>query len=639
MLVRQLARGVFAPVLALVPALWLSAHVLAQAPQLPPQAQFEGELEVQIEDSVSGSRSHHFLTTDNGRRLKLELPGDGPGWLTGSQVRARGRLKDEETLELGSANDLEPMALANPNTLGAQRTIVILVNFQDSPQIPYDWTHANNVTFNTTNSFFLENSHNQSWLTGVVVGWYTLAMNSTSCNYDQISSLADQAATAGGANLSQYSRKVYAFPQTGACGWWGLGTVGGNPSRAWINGPFALKVVAHELGHNFGDYHSRSRACEAGGCSVSEYGDDADVMGNPTSGHMNAFQKERLGWLNYGDTPAIQNVSQSGAYWIDAYAPVNPAATAPKALKILKDVDGGGRRTWYYVEARTQAGFDGGVAPGAILHTGSEVSGREVYELDLLPATSSKDWRLDAGQTFEDAALGVRVTTLWADSTGAMIDVQFDAAPCAASAPSISASPAGTVTTDPGAAVTYTVGVANHDDLSCGSSTFDVEAWVPAGWSWSASPSSVAIAAGGTGNATVVVTPSANATGSNDVQLGAYRSSGPGASVVRTVEVNQTPASGPLGATLSIADERKGTVFTVTVGIEGAPVSGAVVELTLLDPAGAVVRTFSGTTNGNGQVSWSFKARRRDPTGTYTAIAVATSDGQTATATAQHLVN
>lgn len=71
--------------------------------------------------------------------------------------------------------------------------------------------------------------------------------------------LAEPAALAAGVNLSVYTRHVYAFPQN-ACPWWGLGSVGGTPSQAWINGSLALKVGSHDLGHNLGLYHAHSLA-------------------------------------------------------------------------------------------------------------------------------------------------------------------------------------------------------------------------------------------------------------------------------------------------------------------------------------------------------------------------------------------
>ena len=61
-------------------------------------------------------------------------------------------------------------------------------------------------------------------------------------------------------NLATYKHYVYAFPQN-ACGGLGAGTIGGNPSEAWINGSLDLKVLSHEMGHNFGLYHSHALDC------------------------------------------------------------------------------------------------------------------------------------------------------------------------------------------------------------------------------------------------------------------------------------------------------------------------------------------------------------------------------------------
>ncbi len=219
-----------------------------------------------------------------------------------------GKALSANTLELSSGGSVTTLALAAANTFGQQRVAVIMVNFQDNQSTTQTWTDASNVTFGSVSNFYLENSYGQTWLTGDVYGWYTVAMSSTVCDTNTLASLADQQATSHGVNLSAYTRIVYSFPSN-ACTWWGLGTVGGNPSRAWIKGTYSLKVVAHELGHNFGDYHSKSQPCDTSGCSLIEYGDDRDMMGQSGTGHLNAFQKERLGWLNYGSSPAIQRVT------------------------------------------------------------------------------------------------------------------------------------------------------------------------------------------------------------------------------------------------------------------------------------------------------------------------------------------
>jgi len=373
------------------------------APRAVAETELTGELEVQYEDSDRGARLFHYLHA-NGGRVRLQFAGTPPELLTGARVRARGRL-DNNTLALNSdSGSVQALSPGIANTFGPQRTIVILVNFQNAVSTPYTLTTAASMTFQTTSNFFLENTYGQTSLVGDVLGWFTIPMDNTTCDSSRISSLADQAATAAGAVLSNYTRKVYAFPDMNACSWWGLGSVGGNPSRSWINGSYALKVVAHELGHNFGAYHSHSRPCDSAGCTSIEYGDSHDVMGIPSSGHMNAFQKERLGWLNYSTQPPIQVVGSEGAYRIDA---MSTSTTFPKALKILKEVDAYGRKTWYYVEARAKVGADANIAQGVIVHTGSEASAGSSYQVDLLPGSTSNDFVLDNGQIFNDPALGL----------------------------------------------------------------------------------------------------------------------------------------------------------------------------------------------------------------------------------------
>ena len=67
-------------------------------------------------------------------------------------------------------------------------------------------------------------------------------MDSTVCDTTTLATLAKAAAQGAGATLENYSRFLYAFPSN-ACTWWGLGSVGGNPSQAWVNGDMALEVA------------------------------------------------------------------------------------------------------------------------------------------------------------------------------------------------------------------------------------------------------------------------------------------------------------------------------------------------------------------------------------------------------------
>jgi hypothetical protein len=146
--------------------------------------------------------------------------------------------------------------------------------------------------------------------------------------------------------LSNYTRKVYAFPQVSGCTWWGLGSVGGNPSRAWINGSLQLRVAAHELGHNWAYGTRIPSTCGAavigGTCTSSDYGDVLDVI-RPVFLPLQCFSKERLGWLNYGASPPIISASSNGSY------PIYPLETLnnPKTVKILKSTNAPAKRLYY----------------------------------------------------------------------------------------------------------------------------------------------------------------------------------------------------------------------------------------------------------------------------------------------------
>jgi len=423
----------------------------------------EGKLEVLYEDGRSSRLRYSLETT--GSRLSLHFGGEPPALLTGTAVRAHGlalgqavALDSAETslvlLERpngggGSSGGTTPSTPTTlPNTLGAQKTLVVLVNFQDAPTEPYTAADAQAVVFGTTSDYFRENSSGQTWLTGDVRGWFTIPQSSTVCDTSAIATQADAEVAATGIDPKSYAHVVYAFPQI-SCGWWGLSSVGGTPSLTWITGDLKLGVTAHELGHSLGLFHSHALDCGAttlgSTCTTYEYGDTIDMMGASAFGHFNPFQKERLGWLNAGSSPAITTVTASGTYTIDAY---ESAGSGPKALRVLKSVDATtGKRTWYYVNARQALGFDAGfagygnVVGGLSIGYGTESLGSSSYLLDMTPASGSSiyyDWgdpALASGGTFVDSAAGVTIKTEWVSASSAAVTVQVPSSGSTSTAP------------------------------------------------------------------------------------------------------------------------------------------------------------------------------------------------------------
>jgi M6 family metalloprotease-like protein len=423
------------------------------------QVEVGGVLEVLHQDFPKSSRYLYFLRMPDGTRVPLHFKSRPPtNLLTGDYVRVHGQPSGGTLiLESGGTNvtvtskTTSPTATL-PNTLGGQSTLVILVNFQDAPDNePYSVADAQSVVFGTASSFFLENSYQQTWLTGDVVGWYTLPLSSTACDASSIATYAQSAASAAGVDLSAYTHYVYAFPQNNGCGWAGSSYIGGSPSQSWINGDsLDVHTIDHELGHAFGLWHSHLLDCGTSAtigsnCTINEYGDILDTMGasQPSSPHYNAFQKERLGWLNAGASPSITTVQNSGTYTIDTY---ESGGSGPNALKFLKSIDPTtGAKTWYYVEARQAVGFDafltnGTCEPcytqnetdGVLVHVGTDGDGNSGDLLDITPVTPTYYWWFDpslaAGQSFADPAAGVTMTTASVTSTEATVTVQFTGA-------------------------------------------------------------------------------------------------------------------------------------------------------------------------------------------------------------------
>ena len=523
-----------APALGPSPAVFaheVGRPITASTPPSPakPAVQLEGTLEILHEDREDGtSRYHHTLTTADGARVALQGVTPGLDLLSGDHVRVQGhavasafQLQPASTDGLASLEVLTPAPLAN--TFGAQKTLVILVNFSNAPTQPYSVAQAN-TAYATLDAWFREVSYQQTSLAVDVVGWFTLSLTTAGCNNALIQSQARQAAAAAGVNLSTYVRHVFAFPFNANCLFAGMGTIGGTPSSVWINGNTYTGILAHEFGHTLGLYHSHALNCHPSVLTppclpITEYGDTTDAMGGGM-GHYNAFQKQRLGWLDFNLSPPITPVSTSGTYALAAY---ELPGTAPKALKIPRGTTG----QFFFVELRRPLGWDATLyRTGVFIHLASDSQPNSSIILDMTPTTSplSDDAFLDVGKRFTDPVSGVTITTLAVSATDATIQVDMAApAACTPAAPRITASPIQSPAVQPGTAVTYTVAVTNTDSAGCPASTFALQATTAStSWLKSWGAPSLLLAPGATASATLRLTsPVVVSAGSYPVLLAA----------------------------------------------------------------------------------------------------------------------
>ncbi|MDP3703990.1 MAG: hypothetical protein Q8R78_06340, partial [Candidatus Omnitrophota bacterium] len=414
-------------------------------PHLEQDVQLEGSLEVLIEHWPEQPVTRQTLVTTS-QRYTLHFAQTPPGLLSGSRVRVHGLALDQHialTSEKpipGLTTSLEVLEAALPESLGAQRVIVLLVNFLDKLDQPYSLAAAYDLVFNHTNTYYREVSYGQTWLTGRVAGWYTLPITvGQACPRALIFSEALAAADPD-VFFPDYDRILLIFPSIGCqdgvvdtLGTHDIPTPDGviRASKAWVQVP-TVRAVAHELGHNLGIGHANALECgaetlAATRCTTAFYGDRFDVMGTSAQGHFNAVHKDRLAWL----TPAnVVTVGRSGRYTL---SPLELPSIGPQTLRLIKAVDGAGRRTWYSLEYRQRIGLDAAlpqsaVLNGALVRLASDGNADTAF-LDMTPSSLSYpegfdvlDGALAVGKTFTDPS-GIRITTRSSNPTALTVEV------------------------------------------------------------------------------------------------------------------------------------------------------------------------------------------------------------------------
>ena len=378
-----------------------------------------------------------------------------------------------------------PAEQANPlaGVTTTNNVLVLPIKFSDSPSsdpfTPAQIDQVMRTNADSTAAYYNEVSYGQQKLNITVActttapagcaantapgGWLRSSSTTpTNCDFTTIGNLADAAATAAGYNVASYNNRFYVMPSL-SCGWAGLAYIG-YPYQAWSDGYNALWVYGHELGHNFTLYHAGSVNCSpqvlGGSCSVNEYGDRFDVMGNNSAlgqqMHFNAVQKSILNWI-----PVSSVVTHTGGTATYTLSPLEAGGQSTYAVKIPVTADA--NRT-YWIEYRQPIGFDSGLAAyptnGAIIHVAYPfewASGADDTEiLDLTPSNGENfyDAALLVGQTYTDSTYGVSVTVNSATASALSVTVSTSGKAATTTTLASSANPSAV-----GASVTFTATV------------------------------------------------------------------------------------------------------------------------------------------------------------------------------------
>ena len=473
--------------------------------------ELEGELTLLRADDFANDRSELLYELREHRSphrlFQLHFAADPPsGLLSGSRVRARGvRLDSHLVLEQGGSSSLQTVSAAPSLVSGDQRVLVFLVNFTNTTAQPWSASQVQSVMFtatNSTNRYFQDTSFGQVSFSGDVVGWYTVPYDSSlSCSYNNWASAAESAATNAGVPVSQYPRRVFLFPKASSCSWGGLGTLGGNPSRAWSNGYNDSRLLSHEVGHNLGVHHASTLQCGTkavdlyANCSVSEYGDVYDTMGSWNLFQFNAPHKIAMGWV---PASRVVEVTSNGLHSVSL---LEVGGTSAQALRIRKP----DTNEYYYVSYRQLLGFDAslpaGITRGGSLHIWNASVGSQTKLLDTTPGDGFSNAALADGASFVDSLNGMTITQVSHDASSATFSVEFGNGICASAAPAVSVSPLNQ-SGSAGQVRSYTVSVTNQDAPVCAPTIFSLTSVVPVGWGASFSPGSLSLNSGASGSST-----------------------------------------------------------------------------------------------------------------------------------------
>jgi hypothetical protein len=354
---------------------------------------------------------------------------------------------------------------ASPDTIGDQKTAIILAYFKNQLPVPFGDINIRNVSSKLKN-WFAEVSGGKVNFTNDIYGWYQVPTNIVCLNgsadfYQNTRAIIN--ASDPHINFSSYQRILIFYPADipglGNCSFGGISSIDkqliqtqDGLVKSSLSAMNAISLLlpdvaslgsAHELGHGLGVMHANAWDCgsnsipdsndENGGisCKHIEYGNLFDTMGRsnsyPFGGsfHYNAYFKEMFGWLANSEiitpssgenTYSLTPLEASGLTYLSTNTRFKP-----KVLKIPQHLGPDGQpTTWYYVEYRAPLGADRAILTGSTERVYGKLFisriNKGYIDEHLLDATPQTKTFIDAdvpiGSEFIDSVAGIKIKPL-----------------------------------------------------------------------------------------------------------------------------------------------------------------------------------------------------------------------------------
>jgi M6 family metalloprotease-like protein len=577
--------------------------------ELEQQGDFSGLAEhiVLDDETLTGGRSDIRMKLDD-KWVEVKFPGNAPDVQCNDTLHVRGVKVGSAVAAANGTTSGSAGTISTCSTTGTQYIAVLLVTFPGvTPPSTVTPQMVNDIFFGTSgrsvDNFWRETSQGKTSATGKVFGWFTLDAVYSCDQYYQMRDAAIKAADSS-VDFRTFNRIMIVFPSPTGCGWAGLGTLGCSTLSSGADGSFTasvawlaakymgsidygVKLSTHEGGHNLGLHHARTfdygtaplGALGSTG-AITEYGDVFSTMGSWNLGHYSTPNKVRLNWFNQStQAPTVQT---NGVYSI---VPFEQATPGKQALRIQR---GTGNNAWLWLEYRQPLGqydstLGSQVFSGAVVHY-EEAPNSYSNLLDFTPETAAwTDPALTVGKTWTDPYSDVSIQVQSATADGLTVAVNYGAAPCVHSVPTVAVSPANPSGLA-GSNLTYAVTVTNRDSSGCSPATFLPGSTAPTGWATSHSTSVLTVNPGASATFTMTKT----------IPLGTPPATYPANVAVSDANHNQS-ASASATVTTSTCTRAQPTLTLSPSSLSGLPGANLVYSVSVVnnDSSACTASTFA----------------------------------------------